>query len=178
MSEGRQQVTVTVLCLVPGSCVHSSRPGPPRPPRPPGCGGPPCGCRCCRSRWSGLCRPSSAQRGPSSSALGSSGDADVCTGSELLLGPTTHLATPIRTRAPVIPRHVSPLKHTRVTRDQGRKSESDTVSSGYMSDKELLTSILEPERVPQEAGLRVPVLRTQRELEVSPVVGRHVDPDL
>ena len=47
-----------------------------------------------------------------------------------------------------------------------------------MSDKELLISILGTEGVPQEAGLRVPVLRTQSELEVPPVVGRHVDPDL
>ena len=110
--------------------------------------------------------------------MSSFGDADVCTRSELLLRPTTHLATAIRTRAPVIPSHVPPLKHARVTRDQGRKSESDTVSSGSMSDKELLTSILETDGVSQEAGLRVPILRTQSELEVPPVVCRHVDPDL
>ena len=107
-----------------------------------------------------------------------SSDADVCTGSELLLGPAANLAGAVRTRAPVIPGNVPPLQNARVTRDPRRKPEFDPMSSGSLAYIELLTPILDPDRVPPKAGLRVPILRTQTELEMPPVVCRHVDPDL
>ena len=110
--------------------------------------------------------------------MGRSGDPDVCTRSELLLGPAAHLAAAVRTRAPVIPGHVPPLQDALVARDLGRKSESDPMSTGALLDKKLSTSIFKTNRVHQEAGLRIPVLRAETELEMPPVVGRHVDPDL
>ena len=85
-----------------------------------------------------------------------SGDADVCAGSELLLGPTANLAGAVRTRAPVIPGHVPPLQNTRVTRDQVSRPGRIIVTN---VTHWILDGITQNILVPELRGLKLPDIK-------------------